>query len=240
MNQTSRQVAIADHLWETLARMSREMATPVDALLNQAIASFARANGYTVTPPKEQTSMPVGRDLTRPSPAADAATARGRPSKAAYAAAGRTEERTAPPPLARPKIAAEGGLGAGGIVRGPAAPPSSARHGPPPVLRPAAEPAGPARAAGRRLELIDDAGRCWLVDGDRFVIGRGRKCDLVIDSAKISREHAAIVRTADGWFVEDLGSSNGTWVDKQRIQRYALDDGAEFFVCTERLRVRMR
>lgn len=157
------------------------------------------------------------------------------------------------------------GTGAGTAAAGAKAgmPPPLAAAEPPTLERPAVArpPSLPtavprqrtATVAGRRppshmdertgsraaaLVLEDDTGRTWKVDKDRFVIGRGRHCDLVLDSAQVSREHAAIVRTAAGWFLEDLGSSNGTWVARRRIDRHPLADGEEFFITAERLRVR--
>jgi len=74
------------------------------------------------------------------------------------------------------------------------------------------------------------------VRGDRFLIGRGRHCDLVLDSAKVSREHAVIRREGDGWWIEDLGSSNGTWLGKARVERRRIADGDEYAICAEKLR----
>ena len=98
--------------------------------------------------------------------------------------------------------------------------------GPPPL----GEEPGPA------LRLRRDDGGEWVVGRERFLIGRGRHCDLVIDSGKVSREHAAIVREADGWWLEDLGSANGTWFQQERVQRRRIEDGDEYFVCAERIR----
>jgi FHA domain len=97
----------------------------------------------------------------------------------------------------------------------------------------------PAAAKAPELLLVRDDGREAAVESDRFVIGRGRHCDLVIDSAKVSREHAAIVRHPDGWFIEDLGSSNGTWFRGEKIARRRVADGDEYFVSGERLRCRI-
>jgi FHA domain len=102
---------------------------------------------------------------------------------------------------------------------------------PPPVPEP---------ATGPELLVVRDDGRETAVEGDRFVIGRGRHCDLVIDSAKVSREHAAIVRDAEGWSIEDLGSSNGTWFQGGKLARRRVADGDEYFVSGERLRCRIR
>jgi len=83
--------------------------------------------------------------------------------------------------------------------------------------------------------LAADGEEIGRVQKDRFLIGRGKHCDLVINSGKVSREHAAIVREGDAWFIEDLGSSNGTWFDKRRLSRRQIQDGDEYYVCAEKL-----
>ncbi len=103
---------------------------------------------------------------------------------------------------------------------------------PPPIPGPS--------AGAEALQLHRDDGSARDVTKDRFVIGRGAHCDLVIDSAKISREHAAVVREADGWWFEDLGSSNGTWFHGERISRRRIAHGDEYFVCSEKLRCELR
>jgi hypothetical protein len=94
------------------------------------------------------------------------------------------------------------------------------------------------RAIG--LVVVREDGTTLDVGKDRFLIGRGRHCDLVIDSAKISREHAAIFSDGSAWFIEDLGSSNGTWHRRERIERRRIADGDEFFVCSEKIRCVLR
>ncbi|MFN8610625.1 MAG: GGDEF domain-containing protein [Vulcanimicrobiota bacterium] len=58
-----------------------------------------------------------------------------------------------------------------------------------------------------------------------MTLGRGADCTLVLDEAGISRNHARIVREGDEYWLEDLGSTNGTYVQDQEIQRHALKDG---------------
>lgn len=101
---------------------------------------------------------------------------------------------------------------------------------------PGAGPAPLGEATGPVLRLRRDDGGEWEVARDRFLIGRGRHCDLVIDSGKVSREHAAVVRDADGWWIEDLGSANGTWFEQERVKRRRIEDGDEYYVCAERIR----
>jgi hypothetical protein len=90
------------------------------------------------------------------------------------------------------------------------------------------------------LYLVGERGEIDKVSKDRFVIGRGKHCDLVVDSAKVSREHAAVVREADGWYLEDLGSANGTWFQRARVDRRRIADGDEFFICSEKIRCVLR
>jgi len=52
---------------------------------------------------------------------------------------------------------------------------------------------------------------------DKFVIGRASECTLRAGSSAISRRHCAIVRKDDDWFVRDLGSRNGTFLNDQAV-----------------------
>jgi hypothetical protein len=90
------------------------------------------------------------------------------------------------------------------------------------------------------LYVVGEGGEIDKVGKDRFLIGRGKHCDLVVDSAKVSREHAAIVREVDGWYLEDLGSANGTWFQRARIDRRKIENGDEFFICSEKIRCVLR
>ena len=63
------------------------------------------------------------------------------------------------------------------------------------------------------------------VDRDWLVVGRGRSADLMLAEPTISRSHAAIGFDAEGFFVQDLGSTNGTTVNGGKAQRTLLKDG---------------
>lgn len=63
------------------------------------------------------------------------------------------------------------------------------------------------------------------IDREWLVIGRGCSADLVIAEPTISRAHAAVGFDADGFFVQDLGSTNETQVNGARIERLALTNG---------------
>jgi pSer/pThr/pTyr-binding forkhead associated (FHA) protein len=65
------------------------------------------------------------------------------------------------------------------------------------------------------------------VDRDWMVVGRGNGADLLITEPTISRAHAAIGFDGEAFFVEDLGSTNGTAVNGKRKPRTALNTGDE-------------
>ena len=66
-----------------------------------------------------------------------------------------------------------------------------------------------------------------LLDRDWLVIGRGRGADVVLAEATISRAHAAIGYDAGCFFVQDLGSTNGTLINGSRSERQELKNGDE-------------
>lgn len=68
------------------------------------------------------------------------------------------------------------------------------------------------------------------VNQPRFVIGRSREADLVIDNLGISRAHTEIVLEAGVAVVRDLKSNNGTFVNGKRITRHHLNDGDEIAI----------
>lgn len=61
------------------------------------------------------------------------------------------------------------------------------------------------------------AGQTYELIRPQVQLGRDALCDVVVPSRSISRQHARIVREADGFFVEDLDSLNGTFVNERRI-----------------------
>jgi pSer/pThr/pTyr-binding forkhead associated (FHA) protein len=78
------------------------------------------------------------------------------------------------------------------------------------------------------------------LDQDWMVIGRGRTADLVIAEPTISRAHAAIGWDAEGFFMQDLGSTNGTKVNGQRSPLARLKDGDDLQLGRLQLRITLR
>jgi hypothetical protein len=79
---------------------------------------------------------------------------------------------------------------------------------------PLVEAPGRARAA-RALLLV--GGRRVLVPPGGGTIGRSRDCEIRIEDAGVSRHHARILPSGEGWTIEDLGSTNGVLVEGREI-----------------------
>ncbi len=71
----------------------------------------------------------------------------------------------------------------------------------------------------------DGERRSFSVTRDITVIGRREDCDLRIPLGDVSRKHARLVRDGDTIKLEDLGSSNGTFLNGQRVQESLLAAG---------------
>ena len=78
------------------------------------------------------------------------------------------------------------------------------------------------------------------LDKDAMIIGRSRTCDVVIPSAKVSRQHASITIQGGDWYVEDLGSANGVWREGEKISRARIHDGDVFTISEETLTFELR
>ena len=273
--KTPRTLHVADHLWEAFSTMAVEMGSDRDALINQALYTFARLNGFLVAADLAKLGIsqppppPPARESSRPRPAPagpptlmavpDERPARpqGNPDRVAEIAqqlAGSnmpsrqnaSAPPVAPPPPHRseaslvevddsllgeeaqatsmdlPNIAAVlGGMKSSSAIVAP--------H------RDEVSEPGTQTPGGLMLVLLADGRELDRVAKDRFLIGRGKHCDLIINSGKVSREHAAITREGNVWFMEDLGSSNGTWFDKRRISRRQIQEGDEYFICSEKI-----
>ncbi len=60
-------------------------------------------------------------------------------------------------------------------------------------------------------------GKAFPLSKAEIIIGRDVACDIVVNDAEISRRHAKLTMQGNGYVLEDLGSTNGTFVDGQRL-----------------------
>jgi response regulator RpfG family c-di-GMP phosphodiesterase/pSer/pThr/pTyr-binding forkhead associated (FHA) protein len=64
-----------------------------------------------------------------------------------------------------------------------------------------------------------------LADGQKLILGRGDDADIQILDSGLSRQHCCIEKAGEEFFVSDLGSTNGTWVNDEQIERRRLMSG---------------
>jgi len=86
---------------------------------------------------------------------------------------------------------------------------------------PAAAPRPPSkrsRKAPSKLAVIEGPlkGKSYGL-GEELTIGRAEKCHIVVDDTYVSQVHARFYANGDSYFVEDLGSTNGTYLNRRRI-----------------------
>jgi FHA domain/zinc-ribbon domain len=80
------------------------------------------------------------------------------------------------------------------------------------------------RAGGGR------AGESFALQGDRMTVGRRPDSDVFLDDVTVSRDHALLVKRGGDYYLDDLGSLNGTYVNRHRIESHRLEDGDELQV----------
>jgi hypothetical protein len=72
------------------------------------------------------------------------------------------------------------------------------------------------------------AGSRFVLDSDSTSAGRHPESDIFLDDVTVSRRHVEIVRVSDGFAVRDVGSLNGTYVNRERIEaEQRLENGDE-------------
>jgi hypothetical protein len=79
------------------------------------------------------------------------------------------------------------------------------------------------------------AGQPFQPTGARTLIGRSPECDIFLDDVTVSRRHAEISREDDTFTIRDLGSLNGTYVNRKRIESVVLSDDDEVQIGKYRL-----
>jgi hypothetical protein len=90
--------------------------------------------------------------------------------------------------------------------------------------RGSAAPAVPTTQNSRH-PLIDIGGQRYHLTGEVTVVGRGTESDIVVPDTGVSRKHIKLEVTEFGTILTDLGSTNGTFVEDQRVKEVTLLDG---------------
>ena len=101
---------------------------------------------------------------------------------------------------------------------------------------------GPMSAVGSGRQFELESGNALLVvhrgpgEGQEFVldraagvltVGRAPEADIFLDDVTVSRHHAELRNGAEGWSVRDIGSLNGTYVNRVRVEDQHLNGGDE-------------
>jgi len=71
-------------------------------------------------------------------------------------------------------------------------------------------------------EKIEDQTRSYSFSVPELVVGRDQTCDLVLDANTVSAEHARLSYHQQNWWIEDLGSRNGTLLNLDRVSTAAI------------------
>ncbi len=74
---------------------------------------------------------------------------------------------------------------------------------------------------GQALLLVKhgpNAGSTFMIAEDLTTTGRSPESDVFLDDVSVSRKHAEIRRQPDGFYIHDLGSMNGTYVNRERVE----------------------
>ena len=82
-----------------------------------------------------------------------------------------------------------------------------------------------------------EGGATIPLDKDMVLIGRNEECEIRLDHKSVSKQHCLLVKTDGLILVRDLGSTNGTRVNGQRIRRAALLPNDQFSVANFKYRV---
>jgi pSer/pThr/pTyr-binding forkhead associated (FHA) protein len=79
------------------------------------------------------------------------------------------------------------------------------------------------------------AGQTFHPPEGKTLIGRSPECQIFLDDVTVSRRHAELERTAETFSIRDLGSLNGTYVNRRRIESAVLHDDDEVQIGKYRL-----
>jgi pSer/pThr/pTyr-binding forkhead associated (FHA) protein len=113
--------------------------------------------------------------------------------------------------------------------------PAQGEQAPPSAVEPGTVASLRSGTALLRVDHGPNAGSRFLLDGDITTVGRHPSSDIFLDDVTVSRKHAEFVREGTTFSVRDVGSLNGTYVNRQRIDSSPLSTGDEVQVGKFRL-----
>jgi len=233
--------------------MSAELECSTDYLINEAMRQYARSRNYGTnrsaqdsagTQPNQPASLSPGASQTIPSLRSPGAR--------------RPNLPTPPPPAPGVLNIDVGQRQPSSVMRGASAPPPPP---PPPVSRPPSAqyrapmpaPSIPPPLPGSKRDvggdLLTQRPRLYIIfngqkipiNKEEFVIGRSAKAaDLPIKDGNISRRHAAVVFQNGGYYIKDLGSTNGIEFQGRQLDMKQIDEGDLFHLCDYELRFTYR
>jgi len=79
------------------------------------------------------------------------------------------------------------------------------------------------------------SGEVFQLKGEKTTVGRSPDCDIFLDDVTVSRRHAEITDQGGRFVIEDLGSLNGTFLNRHRIEQAPLSDDDEVQIGKYRL-----
>jgi hypothetical protein len=235
--KTLRQFQCRDYLWEIFEQMGAELECSTDYLVNEAMRQYARSRNWGSR--NNRASQPGSAPIAASGSTGGAAMPRG----LAHAATAPVTSQPVRPHAAPPSSSTSRvGTGANTAPVAPSrvAPVTSAGSLPPPLPSSGGTGAGARPGALPSLYVIFN-GQKIPVNKEEFVIGRGSKtADLPIKDGNISRRHAAIVFQNGGFFMKDLGSTNGIEFAGERVDVKRIEEGDIFQLCDYELRFTYR
>jgi pSer/pThr/pTyr-binding forkhead associated (FHA) protein len=84
------------------------------------------------------------------------------------------------------------------------------------------------------------SGETFFPKGPKTLIGRSPECDVFLDDVTVSRRHAELTNDGSTFTIKDLGSLNGTFVNRRRIETAVLEDDDELQIGKYRMTFLLR